>query len=187
MTMSPSVQLYDIYRFLAQALRYPEAGWFNDDFLSLYASLLHDLEWPEKEQFVAVLSAQQLEDLQVEYTRLFITGMPQVIASPYASSYIDGTLNGPMAVRTRQFYLDHGFDLASNDFPDHIVNELDFAALLEQKKVGSSQKFLTELFLPWFDLFKIEVLRGTTEDYYKTTIQLIDFFTCLDDDSSKVL
>ena len=183
MTTSQSVQLYEVYRFLAQALRYPEAEWFNDEFLSLYTSLLHDLDWPEKEEFVSAYSAQQLEDLQVEYTRLFITGSPHVVASPYASSYIDGTLNGSMADRTRQFYRDHGFDLAGNDFPDHIVSELDFAALLEQEQAGSCQKFLIELFYPWFDLFKLAVLQGTTENYYKTTIQLIVFFTCPDDDA----
>ena len=178
MTDSSSVQLYEIYSFLAQAMQYPEPEWFNDDFKTMYTSLLDSLEWQDKDQFTDICTDQDLEDLQVEYTRLFITAVPHVIAPPYASAYIDGALNGPTAAATRQFYLDNGLDLTGNDLPDYLISELNFISLLEQEEEESSEKFLAELFRPWFNLFKDDVLKGTTVNYFKTTVQLIDFFTC---------
>ncbi len=182
MSTSPSVQLSEIYKFLAQAIRYPEKDWYNADFLSVYSTLLEGLGWPEKDQLPTDVSEQFLEDVQVEYTRLFINAVPHVVAPPYGSIFIDGGLNGVTADRTREYYREHGFDITSNEFPDHIVTELDFMALLEEGQAGSSEEFLARLFRPWFDKFKKQVLAGSDDLYITTTIKLIDFFTCVEEE-----
>lgn len=182
MTGSQPVQLFEIYRFLAQAMRYPDKSWFDGVFMALYITVLRELEWVEAAQFVPDVSPQDLEELQVEHTRLFITGVPAVIAPPYASIYMDDIMLGPTAERTRQFYLEHGFALNDNDFPDSLVAELEFVAVLEQNEEGGAEPFLAELFRPWFALFKAQLLQGTTHPYYLTTVKLIDFFTRSDEE-----
>ncbi|MEN8140773.1 MAG: molecular chaperone TorD family protein [Thermodesulfobacteriota bacterium] len=177
MSTGQSVKLADIYKFLAQAIRYPEADWFNDEFLAVYHTLLEGLEWPEGAQVPTKVDEQSLEDVQVEYTRLFINAVPHVVAPPYGSVFIDGSLNGVTADQTRKYYREHGFDITSNEFPDHIVTELDFVALLEEGEEGSSEEFLAQLFRPWFDQFRAKVLEESQDAYISTTIKLIDFFT----------
>ena len=80
-----------------------------------------------------------------------------------------------MEINRNQTYLEHGLDLASNDFSDHIANGFDFAARLEQETAGSCLKILAEFYRPWFDFIKLEVLQGSTENYDKTTIQIMIF------------
>ncbi len=181
MSSSAAIQLSEIYKFLAQAIRYPEKEWFTADFMAAYTSLLSSLEWPERDELVSTVSSQYLEDVQVEYTRLFINAIPHVIAPPYGSVFIDGSLNGVTADLTRKYYREHGFDTTTNEFPDHLVTELDFLALLEEEKPGSSEEFLARLFRPWFSQFRDKVLAESADIYLTTTIRLIDFFTCAEE------
>ena len=178
MPTSNNRQLADIYHFLAQAMRYPERDWFDDTFLALYASLLQGLDWEtDALPSTGLVTDSYLEGLQVEHTRLFITGAPQVIAPPYASVTLDGVMQGQATSQTRGFYWQHDYVLASSEPPDHLVVELDFLATLAGQG-RSCEPFLAELFRPWFGLFKDKVWAGTSEPYYQTTVRLIDFFTC---------
>lgn len=182
MPTSANRQLADIYHFLAQAMRYPERDWFEEKFLTLYANLLQGLGW-ETEAWPngGLVTEAYLQELQIEYTRLFITGAPQVIAPPYASAILDGVMQGPLTSQTRRYYWQHGYALASAEFADHLVVELDFLATLAGQGV-SCEPFLAELFRPWFGVFKEKVWGGTSNPYYQTTVRLIDFFTCPEGD-----
>ncbi len=172
------LRLAEIYRFLAQSMRYPESSWFNDDFLSVFKELLVQLEWHDHQKALpAKITDAILEDIQVDYTRLFINGIPHVIAPPYASIYIDGTLNSTTADKTREYFRKHGFDITTNEFPDYLVTELDFMALLEDEKEGSSEEFLRFYFRPWFDKFRDLVLDEGHVSFIKSAVELIDFFT----------
>lgn len=173
----------DIFRFLAQAMRYPEAGWFNDEFCSVLLQLLDELHWQEEQQELRkakALAENFLEDVQIEHTRLFINAIPHVAAAPYASVHYkgDGTLYGAIAEQTKQFYRGKGFTLArENDLPDHLVYELEFLALLANKDPAGQQEFLDSLFIPWFDIFRSKVLKEAHHPYYRIVVNLIDFFT----------
>jgi TorA maturation chaperone TorD len=172
------IRLAEIYRFLAQTMRYPEASWFNDDFLSVFKELLVQLEWHDQSNALPEqITGQILEDIQVDHTRLFINGVPHVVAPPYASIYIDGTLNSTTADKTREYYRKNGFDITTREFPDHLVTELDFVASLEDEKEGSSEEFLRLFFRPWFGQFRERVLSEAVDPYIKATVELIDFFT----------
>ena len=175
--MSDQPTLAQIYTFLAQASRYPEPEWFTDDFFTAYRNLLSQLQWPDAENFPETATSSFIESVQVEYTRLFINAVPHVIAPPYGSYYIDGTLNGPWTERTLTHYQKHGFRLTNNEFADHLVTELDFLGLREKEEPGGSDHFLTTLFRPWFEPFAQQVLDNCGNDYIATTIKLIDFFT----------
>ena len=173
-----SLRLAEIYRFLAQTMRYPEASWFNDDFLSVFKELLNQLDWQDhKNALPEKMTESILEDIQVDHTRLFINGVPHVIAPPYASIYIDGTLNSATADKTREYFRNKGFDTTTTEFPDHIVTELDFMALLEDQEEGSSEEFLSAYFRPWFSQFRDLVLKEAEVSYNKSVVEVIDFFT----------
>jgi TorA maturation chaperone TorD len=173
-----TIKLAEIYRFLAQAMHYPETSWFNDDFLSVFKELLAQLDWHDLNKAVPQqITPEILENIQVDHTRLFINGVPHVVAPPYASVYIDGTLNSVTADKTRDYFRKKGFDITTREFPDHLVTELDFMALVEGEEEGGSEEFLRIYFRPWFTKFRDRVMAEVTEPYIKATVELIDFFT----------
>jgi putative dimethyl sulfoxide reductase chaperone len=172
----------EIYRFLAQSLKYPDVDWVNNSYWSVLTTLLTELDWLEEREELTTWrdsTSDFLEDLQVEYTRLFINAVPNVLAPPYASVYahVDGTLYGPIAEKTKDFYKEKGYTLAQDDIPDHIVYELEFLAILVEQDQDGYDTFLDTLFYPWFSKFEEKVIQATEHPFYRTIVKLIDFFT----------
>ena len=183
-----TVLLPDVYRFLAQSMRYPEPSWFNEAYFSVLFSLLTELGWDSELQ--ELRTAQQdvsgfINKLCVDHTRLFINAVPHVLAPPYGSVYLsaEGTLYGPSTDLTKNCYREKGVELASlSEIPDHIVCELDFLAMLvEQGRIEDEQEFLRTLFRPWFVIFRDIVANQSQLPFYPVIVKLIDFFT--DDES----
>ncbi len=78
-----------------------------------------------------------LEDLAVEYTRLFLG--PGRHVRPYAATYLDGagaSLCGPTTVWVRDFMERAGFALAPGhrNLPDHVFVELEFMARMAARE-----------------------------------------------------
>ncbi len=178
-------QLQDIsllYRFLGQSLKFPEADWFTEDFRRSFSALLNQLgavqEALDLEKYFTE-SADLLEELQVEYTRLFINGVPHVAAPPYASVYLDKSLQGVHASRTLAFYREKGCAMsADSDLPDHIVHELEFLShLAADNDQEGEREFLQRFFLTWFPVFRDKVLTEANHPYYRLVITMIDYFT----------
>jgi len=128
-------------------------------------------------------SDDYLEQLDIEFTRLFV-GPGQNPAPPYASFYLNGaTLMGPEALTVRSFYLDWGMvPLELDRVPDdHISLELAFmgylcgeanAALIDQDVRQSQALFEAQLefmhnhLLTWVPHFCSEVISATHEDFF---------------------
>lgn len=181
-SQTQDVKLAEIFRFLAQSMKYPEPKWFNDSYWSVLDSLLDDLVWSEEREILSTWGRDTgcfLEKLQLEYTRLFINAVPHVLAPPYASVYAhdDGTLYGQITEQTKKFYKEKGYALNSEDIPDHIVYELEFLAILVVQDKYGFEVFLTTLFYPWFTKFQKKVLKETNNAFFEIIIKLIDFFT----------
>ncbi len=179
-----TVLLPEVYRFLAQSMRYPEPSWFNDAYFKVLFSLLTELGWDSELQELG--PAQQnvsdfITELCVDHTRLFINAVPHVIAPPYGSVYLsaDASLYGPSTDLTKNFYQEKGLELASlSEIPDHLVCELDFLALLaEQDRTDDEKLFLRTLFRPWFVIFRDIVIKQSGLPFYRVIVKLIDFFT----------
>jgi TorA maturation chaperone TorD len=176
--------LSDIYSFLALTMRYPDPAFCNGPFFDTLESLLASLDWQaelaEFRQWRLQITAH-LDDLQTEYTRLFISAAPRTTIPPYASIYLDGDgcLYGRTTERTRDFYRESGYDLADDSEPaDHISHELDFlAALAGEARYNDEEIFLQTLFRPWFERFQEKSMKEARHPFYKASIQLIDFFT----------
>lgn len=178
------ISLAEIYLFLAQSMRYPEADWFDDHYFSVLLTILDELHWLEEVDALEKARSSSddfLEDVQVEHTRLFINAIPHVPAAPYASVHYkgDGTLYGTIAEKTKQFYAEKGFELKHhNDTADHIVYELEFLALLAKDHDDQgSREFLDTLFVPWFSSFHGKVREEAHHPFYRVVTKLIDFFT----------
>lgn len=173
-----------LYTFLAQSFHYPEESWLNEPYFDLLGSLSQTLDFDNnaidlRQAYYA--NKEGLEQLQIEYTRLFINAIPAVIAPPYSSVYLDqeGNLYGPSAVWVRRFYQQNGFELAGEaDIPDHLSLELEFIALLiDDHQEEVAEQFLKEHFRLWFPHFRNRVMSESTNSYYSTLLTLVDFFT----------
>lgn len=187
MTEPHSGALQTLFRFCAQSLRYPNQDWMTEDYLNSLYLLLESLgatQEAENIRFSISSSDAPLEQLQIEYTRLFINGVPHVVAPPYGSVYQDKSLQGPHAEKTRNFYQEHGFDVVDvTEPPDHIVNQLEFMALLSSKgEEAAMNEFLQRIFLPWFPKFEARVRQEAKHPFYSVITQLIDYLTKEDEE-----
>lgn len=179
-----SATLSSVYSFLSLTMRYPDTAFCNHSFFDALDALLASLDWPEELAAIRTWrqqTADPLDDLRSAYTRLFITSTPRTTFPPYASVYMDGdgSLQGKTTERTRDFYREHGYDLAKDNEPaDHISLELDFlAALAEEAKLEEEDLFLRTLFRPWFERFQEKYMKEARHPFYTVSIRLIDFFT----------
>ncbi|MEA2114973.1 MAG: molecular chaperone TorD family protein, partial [Thermodesulfobacteriota bacterium] len=124
--------LADVYDFLALTMRYPAPSFLTEDFLDVFEELLGSFDMLSEQEEIRTCRQQDnniVDTLQIEYTRLFINGIPHIIAPPYGSFYLDGdhTLQGKSTKRARDFYRQYGYDIADTSEPaDHIRLELEF-------------------------------------------------------------
>lgn len=163
-------------------MHYPSAEWFNDQYLNGLYSLLESLGGTE--ELAALQQAfagdsDKLETLQVEYTRLFITGVPHVAAPPYASVYLDKTLKGKFSEDILGFYHRAGYVLNEHvDLPDNIVHQLEFLSLLaEDGNQKTEGEFIRRFVWPWFPTFSSRVRKEAEHPFYPVIVSIIDFFT----------
>lgn len=176
--------LADVYGFLALTMRYPNSSFLKEDFLDVFEKLLASLDMPGEQEEIRACRQQEsnfVDTLQVEYTRLFINGVPHIIAPPYGSFYLDGdhTLQGKSTRRARDFYRQYGYDIAdTSELADHIRFELEFlAALARDNELEAEEQFLNDFFRPWFSSFYKRILDENGHPYYLVSTKLIDLFT----------
>lgn len=181
MPTTPVDPIAVIYRFCAQGMHYPEAAWLTEEYLEKLDGLLHALGGEEER--AALRSAwpggARLEELQIEYTRLFINGIPHTAAPPYGSVYLDRTLRGRYSDEILAFYRSLGYSFAKqDDLPDHIVYQLEFLSFLaEDGNRTGEEEFLRRFFLPWFGMFAARVKGEAHHPFYRIIVTIIDFFT----------
>ncbi|MBC2722950.1 molecular chaperone [Desulfosporosinus sp.] len=128
-------------------------------------------------------SKSKLEDLTVDYAKLFI-GPFDLLAPPYGSVYLEGQrrVMGDSTVKVLQFYRQAGLNL-SDEFkepPDHIVTELEFMYYLIAKHIETGDKqwlvmkeeFFNNFLSPWIKDFSIRILENARTVFYKNLAQL---------------
>ncbi len=190
MKTDENIKLQNIYKFLALSMRYPEPSWCDDGYLSNCRAIMHEAghfedAWDLEEALAK--SHDFLEDLQLEYTRLFINAPGGVSAPPFGSVYLEGdrSLYGLSTEKVKAFYREQNFFLADPlAVPDALSMELDFLSLLVAgKKFHKEEEFLSKYFRPWFSKFRDIVVGESQHPFYVGIIKLIDLFTSKEDDS----
>ena len=86
------------------------------------------------------------EELQTEYTRLFVSSHPTLLCPPYESYYREGIVYGNASVEIREIYESHGLNYVyESEPPDHISVELDFLAITGDREfVGRLKEWVFE-------------------------------------------
>ncbi len=75
-----------------------------------------------------------LEEVQAEYTRLFISAYPALLCPPYESYYREGIVYGNASTEVGEWYQERGLRFAyEGEPPDFISAELDFLALTSDR------------------------------------------------------
>lgn len=143
--------------------------------------------------------AAVLQDLKVEYARLFIGAPGPMEAPPYESLYrdrdADGSpiVRGPSTLAVERTYGSYGLERAAghSDLPDHVATELEFMHFLcsrertawrggdaaTAKMLRSAQNaFLTEHLDKWLPEFSERVLGATRVDVYRALATLLQNF-----------
>ncbi len=163
-------------RVLAEAFLYPRSENLRD--LAAYLEVLsreHGFDPGEAFQ------VKDLEALQAEYTRLFITSPQGTPAPPYASVYLspDRQLKGPGYDQALAFYQEAGYaPVEEGELADHVAYELAFMALLlENKRTDLLRRFLKEHFRVWYPAFQEALLGAQPLPFYAQLAQLTDRIT----------
>jgi putative dimethyl sulfoxide reductase chaperone len=178
-----------IYQGLVRGLAYP-----SEEFMAQAQAWQANLAQALEAVGAPVVQAAQalptlngdLQALQVEHTRLFINGVPRVLAPPYASVYEDdGQLMGRPAARALRAYQAAGLTLsaAAHALPDHLAIELEFMFYLGRRALDAaddggalqrSAEFLNECLRPWVALWRRRVEESARLAFYPALARVIE-------------
>ena len=191
-----------IYGRLARSFSYPDAdlvSFFLNGEIDEYAEYYRHLGIEPDESMAKIISwlgecsdqKTALRELEVEYTRLFITAYPRIPAPPYASIYLenDRLVWGNTTVEALETYREAGLKVSDDfrDVPDHIAAELEFVSYLissqlEAKEKGNNERhsemssiqerFLVDHLLKWSISFFDIVIESTGAIFYRESSAL---------------
>ncbi len=197
-----------VYRFLARCFSYPDSGlleFFDSTVVEefLESGVYLGLGTAEKiarisgwlEEYTSRQAA--LQELEKEYTRLFINAHPRVVVPPYSSVYLnrDRQVWGLSTAEAVRMYEAAGLGIATDfhDIPDHIAAELEFASYLieEQQKASGDdstpdcnlasveRKFLKEHLFKWAHVFLSRLAESSKLTFYTEIANIaMEFIAC---------
>lgn len=191
----------DLCRFLSACYYEPTPMFAEEklfDSMLIAAKQVHPDLVDSARQLGETFAAQELQDLLVDYTRLFL-GPIQALAKPYGSSWLPAPTttdeNLPLAVL--DLYSEGGFDIdeAFMELPDHVAVELEFLYLLifnrnqanalnNTKEMTSLEKlthrFLSEHLGLWVTPFTAAIKAGAQTAFYRELALLTEKFIHLE-------
>lgn len=133
-------------------------------------------------------SKSKLEDLTVDYAKLFI-GPFDLLAPPYGSIYLDGQrrVMGDSTMEVLHLYRQAGLNV-SDEFkapPDHIITELEFMYYLISKYIETGdeqwlqrkEEFFINYLSKWIEDFTNRIQENAQNPFYKNLAQLTLWLT----------
>jgi putative dimethyl sulfoxide reductase chaperone len=188
----------DLARFIAACYYEPTQAFAEE---RLFDSMRQAASWIDGDlaatagRLGAAFAATPLQDLLVDYTRLFL-GPPSALAKPYASVWIkgdDSALMQDSTVALQALYAEGGFDIADDflELPDHVAAEMEFLYLLifrenETRAAGDTpsrarfaqlrRRFLQEHLGRWLGPFMLALHAGAQTDFYELLAELTEAF-----------
>ncbi len=131
-----------------------------------------------------------LEELQVEYTRLFINAFPTIPAPMYKSFYEDNELLGRSVGELLDTYERYGFEVSEqeNELPDSLSLLLEFVYRMNEEKIPEEEQynFIEKFILSWISQLEINIIENAKLDFYKVLITSLNNFIKEDVNQSKI-
>jgi TorA maturation chaperone TorD len=192
----------DLCRFLAACYYEPDPAFAEERLFDsmLAAATRVDPALAElAKQLGEDFTAQDLQTLLVDYTRLFL-GPPQPLARPHGAFWLTGetTLMQDATMSALDLYQEGGFDLDGEfrEVPDHVAVELEFLYLLifkrnETQRAGPADvavnwEQLEKVFLGahlgvWISPFAAAMKAGAETAFYRTLAELTERFVRMEE------
>ena len=187
----------DLCRFLAACYYQPGPEFGEEkvfDSMCHAATGIHPELAAQARRLGEEFSAEGLESLLLDYTRLFL-GPTHIIAKPYGSVWLEDqdTLMGDSTMAVLALYEEGGFEIDEEfrELPDHIAAELEFLYLLIYREneghrngepealkaaTGLKKRFLGEQLGLWIGPFTAAVKAGAQSGFYRQLAELTDRF-----------
>jgi TorA maturation chaperone TorD len=187
----------DLARLLAACYYQPGPEFAEEKVFDaiLQAASAVDERWaPAARRLGAAFASADLQDLLVDYTRLFI-GPVGTLARPYGSVWLDErqTLMQDSTRAVVALYLEGGFEITEDfrDLPDHVAAELEFLYLLlfrqaEAKRSGDAEaaadysglhrRLLDEHLGRWVPPFVAAMRDGAETEFFRELAALTGSF-----------
>ncbi len=174
-----------LYRVLGYGFTYPSAG-FTARLRDLLGATCPE-SWGNGSlplapllQETKALEKVPLDQIQGEYTRLFISNYPHLPCPPYESAYREGALMGQAAEAVHALYRQWGLELEGK-MADHVGAELEFMAFLaalpqDEGTIAAQQVFLRQHLLTWLPRFAADLTEHARLGFYRSLALLLSTF-----------
>jgi TorA maturation chaperone TorD len=188
----------NVYGFLATVFRAePSAAFVAQLRSSEFANVLESMDFSLGEDFLDTPCEKLVDDLAIEYTRLFIGPGPHV--SPHESMNADfedpreAGFWSPQTVRVKKFIEAAGleYDESFTGMPDHLSAELEFMQRLATKEAEAwaepneefatnilkiEERFFDEHLSQWVSRFCDKVIQMSEHPFYKGFAEMMKGF-----------
>lgn len=141
----------------------------GEESLDVVASLAEGADWlalPVEE-----VRATPLEQWQAEHTRLFVSGFPRTACPPFASAYLQGTMNSGSATAATAFYARLGLVPRPGLPADYLGTLLECAAYLADGEADGAEEaratLWEQLLLPWLPRFASDLRSNARIKLYR--------------------
>lgn len=183
----------DFCRYLAACYYEPSSDFAEErlfDSMVAAASAIDPALTDSARRLGAAFSAAEVQELLVDYARLFI-GPAQPVAMPYASFWLtaDQWQRHEATMAVLDFYEEGGFEVSDElrELPDHVAVELEFLYLLtftqnqardegDAEELSAStalrRRFVHQHVGAWIDQFTAAVNAGAGTAFYKELAEL---------------
>ena len=171
-----------IYKLFAKLFYYPDKELVDLLFERIISDFISTLRLKSVDNFNKWLETYDtkenlLEDLQVEYTQLFITNFPAVPAPICKSVYEERELIGKSTEEIIDFYNAHNFAVSDEmtEPADHIAIELEFIYRLieDNAPIEDQINFIKNYILTWIDKFAKNINDNSSLMFYSFLIEII--------------
>lgn len=190
----------DLCRFLAACYYQPCREFVEEklfDSMLEAAGRIHPQLAAVARRLGKAFSAEALESLLIDYTRLFL-GPTDALAKPYGSVWLTGekTLMQDSTMAVLELYQEGGFDMDEEfrELPDHVAAELEFLYLLihkenEARMMNDTEaaaaarelkaRFLEEHVGKWISPFAAALRTGAQSPFYRELADLTERFVAM--------
>jgi TorA maturation chaperone TorD len=191
----------DLCRFLAGCYYQPAPEFAEERLFDSMLAAARAVEAPMAEgveRLGAAFDAQPLQDLLVDYTRLFL-GPVEAPARPYGSLWLGGDqeLMQQSTMAVVELYREGGFDVAEDflELPDHVAAELEFLyqlifreaqarrdsdAAVAEEVSALKRRFLDAHLGRWVTRFAAAIAAHAQSGFYRELAGLTERFVMLE-------